>query len=714
MEVKSFLRQHYRFLFAVSMASVAWLGFAYQTIGSNVSTREELIELDTSRSLNQYSLTLNRIFSELENIETFVLTTGMENITSDEFNNFAENQNFDAIGFVSFSIAPDGIIGFYYSDEFDQDLIGYDLVNDEREHVKDAVEYAILNGVIVVNGPFDLLLGDEGIVFRKPVYEDAEFVGLINLVVHVDELYEQLNKYDTERIVTGVFDTNENLVFGQTEEGNESLHAEQEIELDYVDWHIGIQVSTDYEAYQVRLSNFLGAGFVVILVVVLFLWTFYYMKNKVLIHQQKQLIYFDSLSELPNRMLFEEETKALIYNRIPFFLGFGDLDNFKNINDVLGHSVGDQYLAFIASHLKELISDKLKVYRWGGDEFIFVFIKTNRTELRNIMERIFQIFKQPFEVKETKHQISISIGVVEYPTNGNNIDDLVKRADIVMYDIKAQHKNTYSFFQQKYLDELVKQHQFQQTLDQYDVEDFDVYLQPIIDVKSGEVRGFEGLARLFSKEGRQYPTQEIIKLYEQDGTITKLDKFVFHRICGYMVECHRIEVADYFFTFNISPLSLTTEYIDYIERIVHSHKINPSLIVIEIIETLGFKDVKISIELLDRIKRIGFKIAMDDFGMGYSSLSYITKLPLDLIKIDRSFVRDYETNKFNRTILHTIKDISNSLHLDILVEGIETKNQLNFITNLGAQYFQGYYNSKPMSFDNVRKYIENLEKDNKK
>lgn len=705
-KTKLFIKTHYKFLIAILIAISLGNGFAYLTIKTNIDTREELIALDTSRSLNQYSLTLGQIFSKIDIIETFVLTSGIENITDDSFEEFAENTSFEGIGFASFSIAPEGVIEFYYSDAFDEDLIGLDLVNDERDHVRIAVDYAITNKLVVVNGPFDLLIGDEGIVFRKPIFMDDEFVGLINLVVEVETLNEQLNRYDTNRIVTGVFDRNEELVFGDEEGENHELHAYEQIHFDYVDWHIGVQVSSEYQQNSFWVSSFLGTGFTVLLIIVLYLWSHYYYRNRKLIAKQEQLIYYDNLTELPNRMLFKEETQALIYNRTPFFLGFGDLDNFKNINDVLGHSVGDQYLSFVASHLMVLLSDNLKIYRWGGDEFIFVFMNTTKDELEQVMENIFKIFRRPFEVKETKHQISISIGLVEYPIDGSNLDDLVKRADIVMYDIKSQHKNTYNFFKQKHLDKLYNQLQFQQTLDDYDVDDFDVYLQPIIDVKSGDIIGFEGLARLFSPEGKQFPTHEIIKFYEQDGTITKLDKYVFNRICTYITECNQLEEKNLFFTFNISPLSLTMEYIEYIEHTVHSYDIDPNNIVIEIIETLGFKDVKISIELLDKIKEIGFRIAMDDFGMGYSSLSYITKLPLDLIKIDKTFVHDYETNTFNRTILHTIKDISNSLNLDILVEGIETQNQLDYISDLGAQYYQGYFHSKPMSFKDIKKFME--------
>ena len=503
----------------------------------------------------------------------------------------------------------------------------------------------------------------------------------------------------------GLYDSDKNLIFGKNENTDE-FRIFQKIDVGYSDWYIGVQTAQEYEFREILKSNILGTGFTIILFVSLTLWIFYYVNNNKLIQEQEQLIYYDSLTGLPNRLLFEMETNELIDLEQEFYLGFGDLDNFKNINDILGHSVGDQYLHFATENLRGLLTEDLRIYRWGGDEFIFVFLNTDKIKLHETMDKIFSIFKEPYEIKDSKHQISISIGVVEYPLHGSNIDSLVKRADIVMYDIKSQHKNTYSFFEQKYLDELLRQVRFQQTIEKYDVEDFEIYMQPIVDVHTNEVKGLEGLARLFDGNGNQFPTYEIIKLYEKDGTITKLDKYIFNKICTFIKDCNR----DLFYTFNLSPISLTNEYVDFLEQTISKHNIKPSKIVIEIIETLGFKDLSISIELLDRIKSIGFNIAMDDFGMGYSSLSYITKMPLDIIKIDRSFIHNYENNTFNRTILQTIKDISKSLHLEILVEGIETESQLEHIKGLDAQYYQGYLHSKPMSMEKVKELMKSNKK----
>jgi diguanylate cyclase (GGDEF)-like protein len=439
----------------------------------------------------------------------------------------------------------------------------------------------------------------------------------------------------------------------------------------------------------------------------LYLWTNYYHKTRRFIAHQNHLIHYDNLTLLPNRRLFITETKELIENHQEFYMGFGDLDNFKNINDVLGHSVGDQYLIFLSEHLKRLINKSLRIYRWGGDEFIFIFLDNDRQSVIKNVDRIFDIFKTPFDINGSKHQISISIGLVHYPNDSDNLDDLVRRADIVMYDIKAHYKNTYSFFEEEYLEELYKVIHFQQELDQYNISDFHVYFQPIIDIQTSKIVGFEALSRLFDTHGEPFNTGAIIKQYEKDGTITNLDKHVFHQACLSLTKLHKAFGKQYFITFNISPLSLNYDYIEYLRRTARSYHIDTSYIIIEIIETLGFKDVAVSVELLNEIKKLGFRIAMDDFGIGYSSLSYIAKLPLDIIKIDRTFIQTYESDAFNRTILNTIQDISDSLHLQTLVEGIETQKQLDFVRTLGVEFYQGYLHSKPQPFEDILSMLEN-------
>ncbi len=708
MREKRIIAKNIGFIIGTLIATITFFIGVFFVMSENMESRKQTLELETSNNVNHYNLVLHTIFHNILVIETYVNTVGIDNITQESFDDFVEFINFEGEDFVSFSIAPSGIIEFYYSKDFGEGLIGYDLVNDEREYVRTAVEYAIDNKVIVVNGPFELIQGDKGLVFRKPLFDEDEFVGLINFVVDYDLLAESFNSNDAKTIYTSIYDENKGIVFGDAEY-TDNIHYYEKIDLEYVNWSIGIQISSEFDRSEILKSAYLGSGFTLLYLLIMYLWSNYYFKTRALLSYQNTLIKYDNLTSLPNRRLLNEETNQLIEDGVPFYLGFGDLDNFKNINDVLGHTIGDQYLSFVAKQFDKLVENNLRIYRWGGDEFIFVFITEERDSIIAKLDNIFDIFKTPFDINGSKHQISISVGVVHYPNDGANLDELIKHADIVMYDIKAQYKNTYSFFEEKYLVELYQKIEFQQKLDDYQISDFEVFLQPIIDVKTNEVKGFEGLSRLFDKDGKLIPTFAVIKRYEQDGKITNLDKHVFHQICKYLNHINKECEKEYFLTFNISPLSLNNDYIEYLRRTVNSYKINPKLIIIEVIETLGFKDIRISIELLNKIKDIGFKIAMDDFGMGYSSLSYLAKLPFDIIKIDKSFVQTYESDAFNKTILRTIQEISETLNLETLVEGIETQKQLDFVLDLGTNYYQGYLHSKPQRFDEIMKIIRKEE-----
>lgn len=706
MKLKAFIQENKYFVIALLIASIVYFMGVFLIHSDRIDRKDDLIALQTSVAVSHYKDVLLHVTHNIEIIETFVLSEGIDNITTESFADFIMNYKPHIVGFVSVSIAPDGIIEFYYSEEYDDGLIGHDLVNDERSFVEEAVAYAIENRVIVINGPFDLLQGNQGVVFRKPVFEGDEFVGLINYVVDYDHLETQFQDTELYAVDTGIFDADNSLIFGDGRY-SKSMYLYQEIDVNYVDWFIGIDVNDEFARQELIRITMLGFAFIIMYVVMFYLWTKYYRKTKSYIKYQNQLIHYDNLTLLPNRRLFVEETKKRIKNNQQFYLGFGDLDNFKNINDVLGHSVGDQYLVFVSEKLKQMISDTLHIYRWGGDEFIFVFLDNNRQDVIQKIDRVFDIFKTPFDINGSKHQISISIGLVNYPKDSDNLDDLVRRADIVMYDIKAHYKNTYSFFEEEYLEELYRTIHFQQELDQYAISDFEVYFQPIVDINTSKIVGFEALSRLFDTNKEPFNTQAIIKQYEKDGTITNLDKHVFHQACISLNKINKMYGQQYFITLNISPLSLNYDYIDYLKRTARSYHINTKYIVIEIIETLGFKDVEISVELLNEIKKLGFQIAMDDFGMGYSSLSYIAKLPLDIIKIDRSFIHTYESDAFNRTILNTVQDISDSLHLKTLVEGIETEKQLEFVRSLGVQYYQGYLHSKPQPFEDILILLKN-------
>jgi len=706
MNIVKMIKENRKFSITLFVSSFLMLFVLVLFILSSNNTKKELINIETIRVQEHYGSILYRIIHDVGDIETFVLTVGMENITQANFDEYSRNGDFTGIGFVSLSIAPDGVIAYHYSDGDTDNVIGHDLINDDREHVREAIAYTIANKVVVINGPFECPNGQKGIVFRKAVFEDDEFVGIINLAIDYDNLNDLFNVSKSTVVDVGVYDSNHNLLFGELEYSDDLSYIKK-FDIDNVDWSIGVEIADSYKLIsRVTNATILLISLVLYSSVVIF-GIKVYRKNKGLLERQNNLIYFDNLTALPNRRLFIKDIEKLLKNKEMFYLGFGDLDNFKNLNDILGHSIGDEYLKDISKRLKLIINDELKIYRWGGDEFIFLMYTKTRKETKKLINTIYKTFEKPIKIKETNYYVSISIGIVNYPLQGETVDDLVKRADIVMYDIKLQNKNSYGFFEDKYLNNLQREVNFENKVNTYSISAFEVFLQPVLYTKNQEIYGFEGLVRLFDQKGKLINTQEVIKVYERKGEISKLDKFVFEEICKHSIKIKKEANKQFNYTFNISPITLSKDFIIFLKRMIEKYDIDPNYFVMEIIETLGFKDIDESLILLGELCALGFRIAMDDFGMGYSSLSYITRLPLSIIKIDRHFVQNYQSNEFDRMIMLTIKDISKSLKIDIIVEGIETVEQLNFIKDIGAQFFQGYLHSKPMRIDKLLKLLRN-------
>lgn len=705
MNLRNRIKDNKGFSVVLLFSTLLWMLSVSLYLISNNNSKLEIISIESNRATEHYESVLNGIFSEFGRIEVFIDTVGLENITEDSFTDFVTSSNFEDIGFISLSVAPDGVIEFYYAEEYDTSLIGLDLLNDDRNFIRESVEYSIENEVIVINGPFILIQGGNGLVFRKPIYLDDEFSAIINLVVGYENLNAMFIESSSNVVELGIYDEDDKLIFGELEYSND-LDFYEKMNLANVDWNVGVQVTREYRLSQISTNIMTVLFSSSLYLLVLILGTNFHRNNKKMILNQEILIHYDNLTELPNRRLLINDIEAEIEKDDIFFLGFGDLDNFKNLNDILGHTVGDSYLRDISNRFHQLSNEKLKIYRWGGDEFIFLFKSENKNETISQLESIYDIFKEPIVIQDTNYNVSMSIGVVKFPEHGNNIDDLVKRADIVMYDIKSSKKNSYGFFEDKYLDNLQREVDFENKLYEYSIKDIEVYLQPIISLSNNEITGFEALARLFDREGQLVNTGEMIKVYERKGDIVKLDNYIAKKACEYFVSLKNESKKEYTISFNISPITLSNEYVEYLKFLLDEYDVDPQYLIIEIIETNGFKDINESIVLLNKLRDIGIKIAMDDFGMGYSSLSYITRLPLSLIKIDRYFIQNYEKNNFDKMIILTIKDISKSLNIEIVVEGIETKEQLEFVKNIGAHFYQGYYHSKPMSYEDIKKLIK--------
>ncbi|MFK5882975.1 MAG: EAL domain-containing protein [Candidatus Izemoplasma sp.] len=710
MAIVNFIKNNKLFVTLVIFGTLLWVASISLYHNRNIRSHNVLIELEVTRVNEYYISVIYNINRDLEKIEIFVESINPEDLTQERFEEFLNDQNIDDSIYINFSIA---ILSddetelnqtYVYPLVGNEITIGHDLLNDDRDYVITAVNKALSTNLIVINGPYDLRQGGQGIIFRKSAIND-DLVALVNIAADYDLLNEIFDGNESDVVSVGLFTVDNDIIFGELEYSS-SFDYYEKIKLDSVDWYIGISESKDFNDRYIINSILVISSSILLYSLALIIVIKSFKRNLYLLDTQYQMINYDNLTHLPNRRLLAKDINHCIKLEVPFFLAFGDLDNFKNLNDILGHTIGDIYLKNIADKFNSVVNDQLTIYRWGGDEFIFLIKEDSKDKTIDILNRIYKTFHEPIIINDTKYFASMSVGIVKYPDQGVTLDDLVKKADIVMYDVKANQKNLYAFFEDKYLDKLLREVDFENKLNNYTLDDFLVYLQPIVDTKTNEIIGFEALSRLFDHDNNLINTGELVKYYERSGKIQELDRFTFRQVCNFSKEIKAEFNRDYMYTFNISPLSLTNDLIDYFQSVVDEQKVNPNNFVIEIIETIGFKDINESIALLNKLRDIGFKIAMDDFGIGYSSLSYITRLPLSLIKIDRMFVESYQVNEFDKLLILTIRDISKSLNLEIIVEGIETTEQLDFIKAIDCHYYQGFLHSKAMSFTNVKLFLE--------
>jgi len=421
----------------------------------------------------------------------------------------------------------------------------------------------------------------------------------------------------------------------------------------------------------------------------------------------------DSLTALPNRRDIEKNIEKALLDDKRFAILFVDLDKFKLINDSLGHSHGDDILKKVARRIEENIRHDDYLARSGGDEFLIILNDIeDENEITEIAKNIVRRFRKPFELEDITVHITCSIGICLYPKNGNNMETLMKNADIAMHKTKERQGNGYQFYNDNMHNQIKNKFDIAESLIiGIQKDEFILYYQPKVDIITDKIIGVEALVRWnHTKKGMIYPNQ-FIPIAEETGFIKTLDKHILKLAC--------IQIRDWIdrgkdpinISVNVSPKLLHEEnFIPHLEAVFELTKIDPKYISIEIIETAAMEDKEYVYNVLNKLRSKGIKILLDDFGKGYSSLSYLKDLPIDKVKIDKLFVDEICSNNVNRTIMKAIIDMSKALNLKVLAEGVETVDQLNLLEELECQSYQGYLYSKPVPIEKLEKMIYEDEK----
>lgn len=429
----------------------------------------------------------------------------------------------------------------------------------------------------------------------------------------------------------------------------------------------------------------------------------------------RNLAYHDSLTQLPNRRLFDEDLnqaiKAAEKRDKQLALLYMDLDGFKNINDTLGHDIGDLLLIEISSLLQSVIDElnrQVRVYRIGGDEFTFIFQECSIQSVSNLAHHILDTFKKPIVVEKYSLYITPSIGISIYPDNGEHSIKLMKHADAAMYAVKEKNKNGFEF----YTPEINKSLHRKMTIEKQlrmalENNEFKLNFQPQLNLRSKEISGVEALIRWNNNELGNVTPGEFISLAEETNLILPIGKWILREACLQNKKWQEQGLPPLKIAVNISMKQFNEHnFIESVSQILNETKLDPKYLELEITEGIAIMDHTFTIEKLHELKNLGVKISIDDFGTGYSSFGYLQKYPINILKIDKSFITGISNNKENAAIVKCILSLAQHLFLDVVAEGVETKADLDFLLQTTCKYAQGYYIGHPMSADTFeRKFL---------
>ncbi len=443
--------------------------------------------------------------------------------------------------------------------------------------------------------------------------------------------------------------------------------------------------------------------------------------------QLRHLAFFDSLTNLPNRAFLHEHISTALaqanrYERCGALLCL-DLDSFKQINDTMGHHVGDQLLMQVADRLRACVrksdcvtrSDQhaadqdSSVARLGGDEFVILLSDLRRAEDAAVVaNRITCAIAEPFELEGHDINTTVSVGIAIFPKDGMDVNVLLRNADTAMYYAKSQGRNTYRFYERSLtaqaLERLSLENGLRLALER---DEFELHYQPQIDVSTGKPMGVEALIRWRHPQRGPVAPLDFISLAEETGLIVPIGAWVIRTACQQAKRWLDMGLTPLRMAVNVSGKQFRNEtLLNTISEVLDETGLSPEYLEVEITENVLMEDLDNGEAIIHQIKALGVKVALDDFGTGYSSLTYLRKFPIDTLKIDRSFIGDVMTNPDTKAIVSSIISLSKRLRLQVVAEGVESIGELDYLTEEGCEIVQGYYFSRPLNAQTFTEWLE--------
>jgi polar amino acid transport system substrate-binding protein len=416
-----------------------------------------------------------------------------------------------------------------------------------------------------------------------------------------------------------------------------------------------------------------------------------------------KMAYFDGLTNLPNRSFLIEKLDAAIKNTVEWnrkgALFFLDIDNFKQINDTLGHDIGDQLLQAVGKKIDEYLGSDFITARLGGDEFVILKeVISSSGEVEKTAEKIMKLFNDKWKLENNEMAVTMSMGSTVFPDDGMDVQKILKNADTAMYCAKDAGKNTYKFFEESMLENVLVRKELETDLRKaIENDEFQLFYQPYFNANTREIAGIEALIRWSHPVKGLISPAGFIPLAEETGLIREIGKWVITEACRKNKEWQQKGYKKVPIAVNVSTVQLGKHSPQAVGNILSDFDLESKWLEFEITESKIMEVIEENIDILKKLKEIGVRISIDDFGTGYSSLSYLKQLPLDVIKIDKSFISDIECSNQETIIISDIISIAHKLSLQVIAEGVEGQHQIDYLVNQKCNFLQGFFFSKPLN-----------------
>jgi len=644
-----------------------------------------------------------------------------------EFDSLAKNI-IDSLGGISnLQLAPNGVIEKIYPLTGNEKALGHNILRDDRRRAEALL--AVASNKLTLAGPFELIQGGVAVIGRNPVFLTAEgskpnFWGFTSVLIYLDDL---IANTELEQLVKRGY--HYQLSRFHPNSGKPSIFA----------GNVEIQLSESVDRHPINVPN--GQWFlylpkdnatetpwlsvfrytIVLLISFMLAYLVYWLLRqperlnslvKERTEELNQLAFYDPLTGLCNRRLLfdllDRHIKMAQRNGSMFALLYLDLDQFKRINDTMGHDAGDVLLQTIGKRLSETLRASDVAARIGGDEFCVILPEIKlTTNAARVAKKLMAALNQPIELLQKSILVTPSIGITFAPDDGTESIDLLKNADLAMYTAKKKGRNNYQFFNSSMNERASKrlnlENELRRALEQ---DEFELHFQPLVSLDHQRTVGLEALIRWRHPLQGIVPPYQFIPVAEDTGLIEPMGRWVITTAFRQIKEFRDSEFSELKVSVNLSTRQFgDRKLLDHIRGALIETRLDPSGVQVEITETLLMQDVDNAITTLKRIKDMGITVAIDDFGTGYSSLSMLKNLPVDMLKIDREFVKDIDNKVTPDTITEVIISMAHKLNLSVVAEGIETIEQMEFLQSRECDLGQGYYFSRPLPEKQIRQLL---------